>query len=78
MSRVTITDIRNTSLFRLSPEELETYKNVAIVPRKMVEMIIEKAKEECADVNNSYYSRKINNIWEYAEELLKQFEEVEE
>ena len=60
--------------------DMDTYaslKTTEIVPRKIVEKIIEKAKEECSDVNNSYYTRKINHIWEYAESLLKQFEEGE-
>lgn len=77
MGRVTIMNLTNDYKYDLTLDEQVEVKDVEIVPRKMVEMIIEKAKEECSDVNNSYYSRKINNIWEYAELLLKQFEEEE-
>lgn len=74
MSKVAIRDI----FYHISNADIDKVQDIEVVPRKIIELIIEKCNEENKDVNNSYYSRKINHIREYAELLLKQFEEDEE
>ena len=63
------------------------YKDIEVVPRKIVEMIIEKCKEidsrYTTDDNfaNSYYSGRRQSAYElqeYTESLLKYFEEDKE
>ena len=49
-----------------------------IVPRKLVEMIIEKCNDVATKCFNPADSEKVDGIIEYAESLLKQFEEEDE
>lgn len=82
MSRVTFGDFYTDYLdISTSIEDCRKVQNVEIVPRKMVEMIIEKCKEIQRD-NNDDDDRHECGKWcasdeikEYAESLLKQFED---
>jgi hypothetical protein len=50
--------------------------NIEIVPRKMVEMIIEKCDERIAAYRPSgYIAAELKGVKEYAESLLEKFEE---
>ena len=81
MSRVTINALANnlTALWICKPEEnakIEAVKNIEIVPRKMVEMIIERIESNKAVCEPDGYAEHIlDNISMYAESLLKRFEE---
>ena len=58
------------------------YKDIEIVPRRMVEMIIKKCKDHASGPKPSDYIVGVSNeaelIAKYAESLLKQFEEDKE
>jgi hypothetical protein len=55
------------------------YKDIEVVPRKMVEMIIAKCTDHASGPKPSDYIISVSNeadwIAKYAESLLKQFEE---
>lgn len=49
---------------------------IEVVPRKMVEMIIERIKvNKSVCVSDSYAEHTLDNVLQYSESLLKQFEE---
>lgn len=76
MSRVTFSDLYNDYLdINTSVKDCGKVQNVAIVPRKMVEMIIEKCRQDVIKYNHD--SEEAACIKQYAESLLKQFEEEE-
>lgn len=80
MSRVTINDICS-DCDKQSFDEYWDIRGIEVVPRKMVEMIIKK----CEEIQNDNYHddephecgkcSASDEIKEYAESLLKQFEE---
>ena len=77
MSRVTLNDIYCD--YDVQDEEA---KDIEVIPRKMVEMIIKKCEEEKEELRPSCdvpiehgEITAYTNIREYAESLLKQFEE---
>lgn len=80
MGRVTIMNLTNDYKYDLTLDEQVEVKDIEIVPRKMVEMIIERC--ECT-INCACYTEdnmrvlEARDIKEYAESLLKQFEEEE-
>lgn len=78
MSRVTLIDIYNER-FNESSLKLSATADIEVVPRKIVEMIIEKCKDHASGPKPSDYivgvSSEARWIAEYAETLLKQFEE---
>lgn len=78
MSRVTIDNIQHdaSGLDNMSWADITKLYQIEVVPRKMVEMIIAKCNSQISDfkgnpsiVNTAIY------IKDYAESLLKQFEE---
>ena len=78
MSRVTMKDI----YWELSSDQMfrdfmwDSCKDIEVVPRKMVEMIIERLKEHKANtIEDSYTNWVLGDTLDYAESLLKQFEE---
>lgn len=86
MNRVTISDISNSAQYLkvnngLGGTTFCDIKDIEIVPRKMVEMIIEKCKKN-EEALRPYYGEPFEdgqdvaytNIRVYAELLLKQFE----
>lgn len=84
MSRVTFGDLYCDYLdINTSVKDCRKVQDVAIVPRKMVEMIIEKCLEDyehsCEYQGIDKYANGIcvesKDIKRYAESLLKQFEE---
>lgn len=80
MSRVTINDIHNDVVYSANWSQV---CDTEIVPRKIVEMIIEKCIETQRDNDSNDdlleigYWGMVEEIKEYAESLLKQFEEDE-
>ena len=81
MSRVTLIDIYNER-FNESSLKLSATADIEVVPRKMVEMIIEKCKKNEEALRPHYgdsYSNGLDTAYmiirDYAESLLKQFEE---
>lgn len=87
MDKVTIKDL----YWELSSDEMlrnfiwDGCKDIEIVPRKMVEILIEKCDKEiehCAEyTGNEYYDGRsdgVATIKYFAEALLKQFEEDKE
>ena len=74
MSRVTI-----DNLFIDSMKDAEGYdkiKNIEIVPRKIVEIIIAECNSQISDFHhNPSIVNTATHIKDYAESLLKQFEE---
>ena len=78
MSRVTLIDIYNER-FNEPSLKLSATADIEVVPRKMVEMIIEKCKDHTLVSYPSDYIIGVSNeadwIAKYAESLLKQFEE---
>ena len=57
----------------------EDYKDIEVVPRKMVEMIIERCKKDfCSRTNDGSMCYEASCIKDYAESLLKQFDEEDE
>lgn len=84
MSRVTFSDLYNDYLdINTSVKDCGKVQNVAIVPRKIVEMIIEKCLKDyecaCEYQEIDQYANGIciesKDIKRYAESLLKRFEE---
>lgn len=79
MSRVTIKEL----YWEINEDEhaddvWEDYKDIEVVPRKTVEMIIEECKRNT--ITNYKYGNycagdNLTHIGDYAESLLKQFEE---
>ena len=82
MSRVTINDIHNDVVYSANWSQV---CDTEIVPRKMVEMIIKDCEKKmefygtlrvvCSEDKGAYNTAKSTK--EYAESLLKQFEEDE-
>lgn len=74
MSRVTIDNLFIDSM--KDAKGYEKIKNIEIVPRKMVEMIIAECNSQISDFHhNPSIVNTATHIKEYAESLLKQFEE---
>lgn len=79
MSKITIRNLC-LEMHRVSLSEYNLYGNIEIVPRKIVEMIIEKCKEiqhNNDDDDDRHECGKwcaSDEIKDYAESLLKQFE----
>ena len=74
MSRVTFGDLYIDYLdINTSVKDCKKVQEVEIVPRKMVEMIIEKCRQDIIKYNHN--SEEAACIKQYAESLLKQFEE---
>ena len=78
MSRVTIKDLFwEISQDRYASNVWDGYKDIEVVPRKMVEMIIERCE---GTINCACYSEDNMRVWEardlkeYAESLLEKFE----
>ena len=73
MNRVTIKDVYRDFAYAAVSNDV---KNIEVVPRKMVEMIIEYCKRE-SEINDYHDAVRIEayEIQQYAESLLKQFEE---
>ena len=69
MSSVKIKDI----YYDGEVDSCEKVKNIEVVPRKIVEMIIEKCHQDIIKYNHN--SEEAACIKQYAESLLKQFEE---
>ena len=82
MSRVTIRELYSEDDYIIDYDE--AIKNIEIVPRKMVEMIIEKCDVmKLQTIDNDYEKSVVrfnacNSLKEYAESLFKQFEEEKE
>ena len=78
MGRVTIDHLD----FDFNHTEIEKHDDcsmIEVVPRKMVEMIIEKCKQDSAQpFYHDCIIEEARDIKRYAESLLKQFEEGEE
>ncbi len=75
MSRVTLSDVWHT-LTEAPATDFDKVSQLEIVPRKMVEMIIEKcSKDICAEHGSNFAKAEASLIKRYAESLLKQFEE---
>lgn len=72
MSRVRLIDIYNER-FNEPTLKLSATADIEVVPRKMVEMIIEKCRQDVIKYNHD--SEEAACIKQYAESLLKQFEE---
>ena len=74
MSRVRLIDIYNER-FHESSLKLSAAADIEVVPRKMVEMIIEKCKKEIlSDYKSVAAVAEASLIKSYAEELLDKFE----
>ena len=77
MSRVTIKDL----YWEIAQETYANnvwmkYKDIEVVPRKMVEMIITECNSQISDFHhNPSIVNTATHIKDYAESLLKQFEE---
>lgn len=80
MSRATIKDLYWELQF--AGKGWDDAKDIEVVPRKIVEMIIKKCKDHASGPRPSDYivgvSDEAGCIAKYAESLLKQFEEDEE
>ena len=79
MSRVTILDL--VSDYKDADIDMSTCKksrDIQVIPRKMVEMIIEKCvRDESEPAYSNATQEEATDIRKYAESLLKQFEEDE-
>lgn len=77
MSRVTVGDLYSDLVNVETPfEDWKKARSVEVVPRKMVEMIMQDIRERkayCED--GSYADFVLGLIHDYAESLLEQFEE---
>ena len=51
------------------------YKDIEVVPRRIVEMIIEYCEQSIKNYPHTMVALNAGNIKEYAESLLKQFDE---
>lgn len=72
MSRVTIESLMAHEAWA----EFCEIEDIEIVPRKMVEMIIERLKINISSCEkDSYADFTLTDVLKYAESLLKQFEE---
>jgi len=72
MSSVKIKDI----YYDGEVDSCEKVKNIEVVPRKLVEMIIEQCKKDmCSAKNDGAMCYEASCIKDYAESLLEQFEE---
>lgn len=86
MSRVTIDNIQHdaSGLDNMSWAEITKLYQIEVVPRKMVEMIIAKCEVMKLQIIDNDYEKSVvcfntcNSLKNYAESLLKQFEEEEE
>lgn len=76
MSRVTIDNIQHdaSGLDNMSWADITKLYQIEVVPRKMVEMIIEKCEKDGVTYL-SHVANEALDIKKYAESLLKQFEE---
>lgn len=75
MSKVRLIDIYNER-FNEPSLKLSATADIEVVPRKMVEMIIERLKRNISSCeNDSYAGFTLTDVLQYAESLLKQFEE---
>jgi hypothetical protein len=78
MSRVTLIDIYNER-FNEPSLKLSATADIEVVPRKIVEMIIAKCADHASGPKPSNYIAGVSDeadwIKNYAESLLKQFEE---
>ena len=73
MSRVTIKELYGEDDYIIDYDE--AIKNIEIVPRKIVEMIIaECTKDICAEHKSDGAKAEASLIKRYAEELLEKFE----
>lgn len=77
MSRVAIKDLYwEINQDKYASNVWDGYKDIEIVPRKMVEMIIERCvRDMCSASNDGAMCYEASCIKDYAESLLKQFEE---
>lgn len=77
MSRVTIDNIQHdaSGLDNMSWAEITKLYQIEVVPRRMVEMIIEYCEQSIKNYPHTMVAVNASNIKEYAESLLKQFEE---
>ena len=78
MSRVTIDNIQHdaSGLDNMSWAEITKLYEIEVVPRKMVEMIIAECNSQISKFHhNPSIVNTATHIKEYAESLLKQFEE---
>lgn len=77
MSRVSIKELYwELTDDKYSNNVWEKYKDIELVPRKMVEMIIEKCEEDSAQpFYHDCIIEEARDIKRYAKSLLKQFEE---
>ena len=78
MSRVTIDNIQHdaSGLDNMSWAEITELYQIEVVPRKMVEMIIERLKRNISSCKkDSYADFTLTDVLKYAESLLEQFEE---
>lgn len=74
MSRVTIKELYwEINEDKYASNVWDGYKDIEVVPRKMVEMIIEKCRQDVIKYNHD--SEEAACIEQYAESLLRQFEE---
>ena len=73
MSKATFKDVHNEILDQ--PGKYNQIKDIEIVPRKMVEMIIERCEEDSAQpFYHDCIIEEARDIKRYAEALLEQFE----
>ncbi len=72
MSRVRLIDIYNER-FNEPSLKLSATADIEVVPRKLVEMIIKKCRQDVIKYNHD--SEEAACIEQYAESLLRQFEE---
>lgn len=78
MSRVTISDLVADYKYDGFEERYpHPIHHVEIVPRKMVEMIIEYCEQSIKNYPHTMVALNAGNTKDYAESLLKQFEEDE-
>lgn len=91
MSRATIMNLTNDYKYDLTLDERVEVKDIEIVPRKMVEMILERCQEEIdaytlddicySNADRHYANGRLDmayQVRDYANVLLKQFEEDKE
>ena len=65
----------NATQYGMSYEKYEACKEIEVVPRKMVEMIITRLERNIsACAKDSYAKHSLENVKEYTESLLDQFE----
>lgn len=78
MSRVTIDNIQHdaSGLDNMSWADITKLYQIEVVPRRMVEMIIERCiRDMCSASNDGAMCYEASCIKDYAESLLEQFEE---